>query len=45
MLYRIRAKIIEEKSAEFLEKLMDGSIEWMAPLSSKDLMVRRLWPR
>ena len=31
MLYRIRAKIIEEKTAEFLEKLMDGSIEQQRP--------------
>ncbi len=31
MLYRIRAKFIEEKLAEFLEKLMDGSIEKQRP--------------
>ena len=31
MLYRIRAKIIEEKSAEFLKKLTDGSIEQQRP--------------
>ena len=31
MLYRIRAKFIEEKSGEFLEQLMDGSIEQQRP--------------
>ena len=31
MLYRIRAKIIEEKTAEFLKKLTDGSIEKQKP--------------
>ena len=31
MLYRIRAKIIEEKTAEFLKKLTDGSIEQQRP--------------
>jgi len=31
MRYRIRAKIIEEKTAEFLKKLTDGSIEQQRP--------------
>ena len=31
MLYRIRAKIIEEKRAEFLKRLTDGSIERQRP--------------
>ncbi len=31
MLYQIRAQIIEEKTAEFLEKLTDGSIEQQRP--------------
>ncbi len=31
MLYRIRAKIIEEKTAEFLKKLTDSSIEKQKP--------------
>ena len=31
MLYRIRAKIIEEKTAEFLKRLTDGSIEQQRP--------------
>lgn len=31
MLYRIRAKIIEEKGAEFLKRLTDGSIEQQKP--------------
>ena len=31
MLYRVRAQIIEEKTAEFLEKLTDDSIEQQRP--------------